>query len=223
MIPMDVTDEESVEHAVKYVLGQAGAIDVVINNAGCGIAGAIEDTSIDEARGLFETNFFGIHRVCRAVIPVLRSQGHGHIINVGSLAGVLSVPFQSFYSASKSALASLSDGLSMELKPFGIKVTRIEPGDYKTGFTDARMLAENSSPGSVYHRRCERAIEVMEQDEKNGADRAQFAGKILQIIEMQEPALVYREGMAMQKAAASLAAALPNSLVEKMLMRLYKI
>jgi len=223
MVPMDVTEDDSVNSAVEYVFDQAGSIDVVINNAGCGIAGAIEDTAVDEARALFETNFFGVHRVCRAVVPILRAQGHGHIINIGSLAGVLSIPFQSFYSASKSALASLSDGLSMELKPFGIKVTRIEPGDYKTGFTDARVMVEKSGVDSVYKQRCERAIKVMEQDEQNGADSAQLAGKLLQIVEMQQPALVYREGMAMQKVAASLAALLPNKLIEKMLISTYKI
>jgi short-subunit dehydrogenase len=223
MIPMDVTEDDSVYSAVEYVKEQAGSIDVVINNAGYGIAGAIEDTTIDEARAIFETNFFGIHRVCRAVIPILRAQGHGHIINIGSLGGVVSIPFQSFYSATKSALASLSDGLSMELKPYGINVTRIEPGDYKTGFTNARVMATNSGADSIYDQRCRAAIEVMEQDEQNGAESNQLANRLVKIVEMKKPGLVYREGMRIQTTLVSLLSWLPNRLVEKMLMGVYKI
>jgi short-subunit dehydrogenase len=222
MVPMDVTDDDSVNSAVDYVFAQTGRMDVVINNAGYGIGGAIEDMTVDEARALFETNFFGVHRVCRAVIPILRAQGHGHIINIGSLGGVVSFPFQSFYSATKSALASLSDGLSMELKPFGIKVTRVEPGDYKTGFSDARIKAGKSGADSAYYQRCQRALEVMEQDERSGADSAQLASKLLRIVEMQQPGLVYREGPAWQTFAVGLAAWLPNRLVEKLLMFNYK-
>ena len=137
---MDVTDEKSVEHAVNYVLEQAGRVDVVINNAGAGIASSVEDTSIEEARALFELNFFGVHRVCRTLIPHFRKQGSGHTINIGSLGWVVPIPFRAFYSASKAAVTSLSDGLSIELKQFGIGVTRVEPGDYKTGFTDASIM-----------------------------------------------------------------------------------
>ena len=223
MIPMDVRDDESVKKAVKYVHDQTGQIDVIINNAGYGIAGAIEDTSIDEAKALFDTNFFGVHRVCRAAIPILRFQGQGHIINIGSLGGVVSIPFQAFYSATKSALASMSDGLSMELKPFGIKVTRIEPGDYKTGFTGARVMTEQSAVGSEYQNRCESAIKVMEHDEQNGADSEQLARQLLKIIEMEQPDLVYREGMFMQKVLVGLVGWLPNHWVEKLLISTYKI
>jgi short-subunit dehydrogenase len=223
MIPMDVTQDDSVYSAVEYVMDQAGGIDVVINNAGYGIAGAIEDTTVDEARDIFETNFFGIHRVCRAVIPILRAKGHGHIINIGSMGGVVSIPFQSFYSATKSALASLSDGLSMELKPYGIIVTRIEPGDYKTGFTNARIMAKKSGTDSIYDQRCRAAIEVMEQDEQNGADSNQLAKRLVKIVEMKQPGLVYREGMRIQTTLVSLLSWLPNRLVEKLLMGAYKI
>lgn len=222
MVPMDVTEDESVNNAVATVVDQAGRIDVLINNAGYGIGGAIEDTTVDESKALFETNFFGVHRVCRAVAPILRAQGHGHIINIGSLGGVVSFPFQSFYSATKSALASISDGLSMELKAFGIKVTRVEPGDYKTGFSDARTMAANSGADSVYYQRCQRAIEIMARDEQSGADSAQLANKLVKIAEMRRPGLVYREGMLQQTLSVSLAPWLPNWLVEKLLMLNYK-
>lgn len=114
MIPMDIIDNDSIVNAFNYILDEAGSLDILVNNVGFGISGSIEDTSIDEAEALFDTNFFGTHRLCRAVIPLIRNQRQGHIINIGSLGGLVSIPFQAFYSARKSALASLSDGLSME-------------------------------------------------------------------------------------------------------------
>ena len=223
MVPMDVNIDESVKAAVDYVHKEGGAIDVLLNNAGYGISGAIEDTTIDEAKALFETNFFGVHRVCVAVVPIMREQASGHIINIGSLGGVVSIPFQAFYSASKSALASLSDGLSMELKPYGIRVTRIEPGDYKTGFTDSRVMVGKSGTGSLYDERCQRAISIMEYDEQNGADPEQLARKLLKILQMKDAGLVYREGMLVQKLLVKLMPLLPNRLTEKLLMMTYKI
>ncbi len=223
MIPMDVNDEESVRAAVDYVCAQAGTIDVLINNAGYGISGAVEDTTVDEARALFETNFFGVHRVCKAVIPIMREQACGHIINVGSIGGVVSIPFQAFYSASKSALASLSDGLGMELKPFGIRVTRIEPGDYKTGFTSNRVMVDGSRAGSPYQRRCQRAVAVMEHDEQNGADPDKLAAKLLKIIQLDRCGLVYREGMLSQTLLVKLLPLLPRRWTQKLIMMTYQL
>lgn len=223
MIPMDVNDDISVNRAIAHVIDAAGVIDVIVNNAGYGIAGAIENTTIDEAKALFDTNFFGVHRVCRAALPYLREQGFGHIINIGSLGGVVSIPFQAFYSASKSALASLSNGLSMELKPFGISVTRIEPGDYHTGFTANRIFVAAADPAGVYGERCSRAIAVMEQDEQNGADPEGLANILVKIIESKHPALNYRVGIFMQRLLISLVPFLPDRILEKLLMSLYKI
>ncbi|MBT4521738.1 MAG: SDR family oxidoreductase [Halieaceae bacterium] len=223
MVPMDVTDDASVQAAVDYVVEQAGTIDIVVNNAGYGISGAIEDTSLEESRALFETNFFGVHRVCRAVIPLMRKQGRGHIINIGSLGGVVTIPFQAFYSATKSALAGLSDGLSMELAPFGIRVTRIEPGDYQTGFTANRVWTDESGSGSVYRERSQRAVSIMEHDEQNGAEASELAGKLLQIVQMKRPDLVYREGMLGQTLGVILLAWLPNRWAQQIIMKMYKV
>lgn len=223
MIPMDITDNDSITEAFNYILGESGSIDILVNNAGFGISGSIEDTSIEEAKALFDTNFFGTHRLCRAVIPFMRNQGQGHIINIGSLGGLVSIPFQAFYSASKSALASLSDGLSMELQPYSIKVTRIEPGDYKTGFTAARIMVEKSGHGSIYDVRCKRAISIMEHDEQNGADSKHLAAKVLEIAESSNPKLVYREGMFTQKFLVGLLNYLPDRFVQKILMDTYGI
>lgn len=223
MVPMDVNECESVRAAVDYVYNEAGALDVLVNNAGFGISGAVEDTTVEEAKLLFETNFFGVHRVCGAVIPIMREQGQGHIVNIGSIGGVVSIPFQAFYSASKSALASLSDGMSMELKPFGIRVTRIEPGDYQTGFTANRSKVVQSCGDSPYRGRCQSAVSVMEHDEKNGADPQQLAVSLLAILQMKNPGLVYREGMLMQTTLVKLLPLIPRSWTEKLIMKIYNI
>jgi short-subunit dehydrogenase len=223
MIPMNVDDEISVARAIAHVIDDAGVIHVIVNNAGYGIAGSIEDTTVDEAKALFETNFFGIHRVCRTALPYLREQGFGHIINIGSMGGVASIPFQAFYSASKSALASLTDGLSMELKPFGISVTRVEPGDYRTEFTANRVFVEAADPAGVYGERCSRAIAVMEHGEREGADPEEMASILVKIIESKSPGLNYRVGLLVQKFLIGLVPFLPDRLVEKLLMSNYKI
>lgn len=223
MLEMDVTSNESVDAAVANILGKEGRLDIVVNNAGIGLAGAVEDTTVEEARSLFETNFFGVHRVCRAVIPQMRKQASGHIINIGSMGAVVAIPFQVFYSASKAAIAMLSDGLSMELKPFGIKVTRIEPGDYKTAFTGNRIFVAAADTSTVYLDSCRRAIAVMERDEQNGADPEGLAVALLKIVQMQSPGLNYRMGMFAQKALVGLVPFLPARTVEKLLMKSYNI
>lgn len=223
LIPMDVDDDMSVARAIGHIIDENGVIDVVVNNAGYGLAGAIEDTRVDEAKALFETNFFGVHRVCREVLPYLREQQSGHIINVGSLGGVVTIPFQTFYSASKAALASLSDGLRMEVKPFGIKVSRIEPGDYCTGFTGKRVYAEAALLKGVYSDRCYRAVGIMEADELNGARPEQFARLLLHIIETADPGQNYRSGLLVQKLLVALSSYMPRSWVEKLLMKTYNV
>ena len=151
MIPLDVTSDDSVEAAVGIVLACEERIDAVVNNAGFGIAGAAELTTMDEAREQFETNFFGTVRICRAVLPVMRQQGSGRILNVSSIAGRIGIPFQAFYSASKFAIEGYTEALRMEVAPFGIQVVLIEPGDFRTGFTAARRMARlggrQASPG----------------------------------------------------------------------------
>jgi short-subunit dehydrogenase len=223
MVPMDVCDEGSVGRAVEFVLKQEGRIDVVVNNAGVGLAGAVEDTSVEEGRALFETNFFGVLRVCRAVLPALRAQRSGHLVNVSSLGGLVTIPFQGFYSASKYALESMSDALRMELRPFGVQVTLLEPGDFKTGFTDSRVFTAESGEGSAYHERCQRAVAVMERDEQNGADPRQLAELLAKIITDPSPRNRYPVGAFSQRLAVAARRVIPSALLDRALRAVYKV
>ncbi|HVG90792.1 MAG TPA: SDR family oxidoreductase, partial [Alphaproteobacteria bacterium] len=165
---MDVTNDASVSDGIKQIHDQQGRLDVVINCAGYGIAGAVEETSPQEAMGQLDTNFFGTHRVCRAVLPIMRQQKDGVIINISSLAGLLAVPFQAFYSASKFAMEGMTEALRMEVRPFGIRVALIEPGDFKSDFPANRVNTDGSTKSEVYSELMERCVGVMREEEKHG-------------------------------------------------------
>ena len=148
---MDVTDQASMEAGVQSVVDAEGRIDVLVNNAGYGYFGAIETVSDTEARRQLEVNVFGLAALCRLVIPHMRQQGSGRIINTSSIAGLLVLPFGGWYHVSKYSVEALSEALRMELKPFGIDVSMIEPGGIKTdwGIIAGRHLAE-STRGTAY-------------------------------------------------------------------------
>lgn len=165
-IPTDVTKPEMVDAAIAEVLRQEDHIDVLINNAGFGVSGAVEFTEPAAAKKQLEVNFFGMVNVCHAVLPVMRGAGHGRIVNLSSVAGVVPIPFQTYYSASKAAINSYTMALANEVKPFGVQVCAVMPGDIRTGFTAAR---EKSQAGDdVYHGRIARSVAGMEHDEQTG-------------------------------------------------------
>jgi NAD(P)-dependent dehydrogenase (short-subunit alcohol dehydrogenase family) len=134
LLPLDVCSSLSVRSCVEEVVRRAGRIDTVVNNAGYLLAGAIEEVSLEQAQAQFETNFFGVVRMVQAVLPIMRKQGSGQILNVSSLAGLVPMPFWGFYNASKAAVESFSESLRIELKPLGIRVAVVEPGTIKTPF-----------------------------------------------------------------------------------------
>jgi short-subunit dehydrogenase len=186
MIKLDVCSEESAIRAVEYVAGKEGRIDILINNAGFGIAGSVEDTSAEEAKEQFETNFFGVHRMVRCVLPVMRKQNKGLIINVSSVGGLITIPYQSMYCASKRAVEALTESLRMECAQFGVKSVLVEPGDTKTGFTGSRIYAQ-AARDSVYASECKKAVETMERDEINGKRPETVADVILRILKKKRP------------------------------------
>jgi NAD(P)-dependent dehydrogenase (short-subunit alcohol dehydrogenase family) len=193
MIRMDVNDDRSVASGIDQVLQDAGRLDVVVNNAGFGIAGAIEETSIEEVRALFETNLFGLLRVCQTGL----------------------------YSATKFAVEGLTEALRMEMKPFGIKVILIEPGDFRTGFTNNRVYT--SKEDSAYQERFQRALKVAESDEEGGSSPERIARLLYRILQNSSPKVRYSTGEASQRAAAILKGILPSKLFEWGLMKYYKV
>ena len=150
IVALDVANRASVDAAVANVVKEAGRIDVLVNNAGIGIHGPLEDCDDDEIQAVLETNVLGVIRAARAVAPHMRAQGSGTIINVSSLAGKVSAPFGGVYSASKHAVEALSDSLYFELHPFGVRVVVVEPGGFETEFGANRILARRFNEGSPY-------------------------------------------------------------------------
>ena len=172
----DLRKEDEVRAAVQELLGREGRLDVVVNNAGFGISGAVEFTDTAEAERLFDVDFFGAVRVNRAALSAMRAQGGGRIIHVGSVAGVLPIPFQTYYSAAKAATHAYVLALRNEVRPYGVSVCALMPGDIRTGFTAAR---EKSCEGDEeYGGRIARSVERMERDEQNGMDPARVGRRI---------------------------------------------
>lgn len=172
----DVTDETSVIAAINQIAQEQGKIDIVVNCAGFGISGAVEFTELSDAKRQFDVNFFGMINVNKAVLPYMRRNGGGRIVNISSVAAVAHIPFQTYYSASKAAIESYTCCLANEVKPFGISVTCVQPGDIATGFTEARR--KSAVGDDVYHGRISRSVAGMEKDEQNGM-RPETAGKYI--------------------------------------------
>ena len=214
MLTADVTDDRSVEQAIATVLDREGRLDIVVNNAGMGIAGPVESTSIEQAKGQFEVNFFGAFRVCRAVLPAMRRQRSGYIINIGSIGGLLAIPYQSMYSASKFALEGLSEALRMEVRPFGIRVVIIEPGDHKTALTENRQFTEISIATDAYSPSFEAALLKTAHDEQSGPGPEQIARLLYRIVNQRHPRLRYTIGPIPQRAAVWLKRLMPYSILE---------
>lgn len=140
-VALDVTSDDSVAAAVDAVMSDAGRIDAIVNNAGVDLVGAVEETSVAEAESLFQTNFFGVHRLTRAVLPIMRAQGGGRILTVGSIAGFLPLPFGAFYTASKHALEGYVEALQAEVRPYGIRCVLVEPGYIATDLRGKKIEA----------------------------------------------------------------------------------
>ena len=159
---LDVTDEASMQEAVRTILEAEGRIDALVNNAGYGYFGAIENVSMEEARRQLEVNVFGMARLCQLVLPSMREQGSGRIVNISSVAGKAVMYFGGWYHVSKYSVEALSDALRMEVKPFGIDVALIEPGGIRTdwGLIAADHLAE-SSKGTPYEKEGVRESETL--------------------------------------------------------------
>jgi short-subunit dehydrogenase len=214
MIAMDVDDDQSVDRAVREVLSAAGRLDAVVNNAGFGILGAVEDTSLEEAKAQMETNFFGVLRVCRAVLPTMRRQGRGHIINISSLAGIVGLPFNGLYSASKFALEGLSESLRLEVRQFGVRVVLVEPGDFQSEFPARRIIVKSSGTNPAYRDAFSRFKRGQDKDESNAPAAVPVANLVERILRTEHPRARYAIGMWGQRIVVPLKRILPQRLFE---------
>src|SRR4051812_19267906 len=169
-LPLDVTDDQSVADAVRGVLGRSGRIDVLVNNAGLGVAGAAEESSIEQARALFETNLFGSIRLMRAVLPHMREQGSGRIINISSVLGLVPAPFMALYAASKHAIEGYSESLDHEVREHGVRVLLVEPAYTRTAFDTNAVAVDEPLP--FYARRRETIDAVIAAAVKGGDEPA---------------------------------------------------
>jgi NAD(P)-dependent dehydrogenase (short-subunit alcohol dehydrogenase family) len=220
MISMNVDDDESVERGVGLVLERAGQLDALVNNAGFALAGAVEDTSIAEAKAQLETNFFGALRVVRAALPTMRRRRSGTIVNISSLAGVFGLPFAGLYSASKFALEGLSESLRFETRGFGIRVVLVEPGDFRTRITQRRRYAAASHANDAYRALFDEFKERQDQDETNADAPVPVARLVERILNHPRPKLRYTVGMPSQRMVVPLRRFLPQRAFEWLACRL---
>ena len=183
---MDVDDDDSVRAGVAGVLAAGGRIDALVAAAGWGLAGAVEHCPIEEAKAQLETNFWGCVRVVQRVLPAMRAQGGGRIVLMSSVGGVIGIPFQAFYSASKFALEGFGEALAYEVAPFGVHVTLVEPGNVRTDFTASRRMAQAASD-PAYDAALTKAVGVMENDEANGVPAADVAAVVRRVLESRRP------------------------------------
>lgn len=222
LVKMDVRDEQSIANAIEIVLNEQSKIDVLINNAGMGITGPIEETPLEEIKGVFDTNFYGPIEVIKAVLPSMRKQNKGLIINITSIAGYMGLPYRGIYSATKGALELLTEALRMEVKDFGIQITNLAPGDFATNIASGRYHAPLLE-GSPYFKPYGNTLKMMDDHVDEGGDPILVAKLIYSIMETNKPKIHYKAGAFMQKFSIVLKKILPSKAYEKLLLNHYKL
>ena len=222
LVALDVRDKQSIVNCVAEVIQKSGRLDIVINNAGVGITGPIEEIPTEEIRNNFETNLFGPIEVMKAVLPQMREQKSGLIINITSIAGYMGLPYRGIYSASKGALELITEALRMEVKSFGIQVTNVAPGDFATNIAAGRYHAPVVI-GSAYEVPYGNTLKEMDSHVDSGSNPNEMAEAIFAIIQTKNPKVHYKVGAFMQKFSIVLKRILPDTMYEKMLMNHYKL
>ena len=221
-IKADATDVGQVKNAVDTVMAGEGRIDVFINNAGMGIAGSLELATQEEIRVQMDTNFMGCVNLCQKVLPYMRKQGYGKIINLSSIGGVMGLPYQGFYSASKFAIEGFSEALSAEVKRWGISVSLVEPGDFATNFTASRKNSEITMKDPEYGPVFKKSLSLIEKEENGGLKPEVLAKRIEGIVEAKRPRLRYVVANLEQKLSVLLKRVLPGNMFVNILRGYYK-
>ena len=222
LVQMDVKDPESISKVVETIISNEGRIDVLVNNAGMGITGPIEETPTSEMRSVFDTNLFGAIDVMKGVLPKMRKQKSGLIINVTSIAGYMGLPYRGIYSATKAALEIVTEAIRMEVKNFGIEVTNVAPGDFATNIASGRYHTPvfDNSP---YQKGYQQNLDLMDDHVDSGGDPIEMAKAIYKIINNTNPRIHYKVGGFMEKFSIILKRILPDRIYEKILMNHFKL
>ena len=221
LLELDVTNTETITNALLHIIKEEGRLDVLINNAGVGITGPIEETPIAEINKAFDTNFNGPIRTIQAVLPQMREQRNGLIINITSIAGNMGLPYRGIYSATKGALSIVTEALRMETKEFGVKITDLAPGDFATNIAAGRYHAPagKESKYNLYGK----VLVMINKDVASAQDPNMVAKKIHAIILKSNPKVHYAVGESLQKFSLFLKRILPGRLYEKLLLSHYKL
>jgi NAD(P)-dependent dehydrogenase (short-subunit alcohol dehydrogenase family) len=210
VLSLDVTDQAGVERCIQQVIEKEKHIDVLINNAGMHTGGAMETTPVEDIRLQMETNFMGPVNTIRAVLPYFRQQGHGLIINISSIGGLMGLPFQGYYSASKFALEGITEAMRKELRAFNIRVVLVNPGDFHTNNTLNRKNVFVQAGIDAYENQFRKSLSIIENDETKGREPVLLAKKVLRIIESRNPCHRYVVATLEQKLAVWLKRLLPD-------------
>ena len=218
----DVRDRATIDERVGEIVAREGRIDVLVNNAGMGIGGAIELATAEEIACQMDTNFMGCVNLCQAVLPHMRKQGGGRIVNISSIGGVMGLPYQGFYSASKFAIEGFSEALSAEVKRFGISVSLVEPGDFATNFTASRRNSEATQNDAFYGPVFAQSLQLIEKEENGGLKPEKMAQKVVRIVECRKPRLRYVVANFEQKLSVAVKRIVPGNMFVDILRGYYK-
>jgi NAD(P)-dependent dehydrogenase (short-subunit alcohol dehydrogenase family) len=223
-LKLDLMDDDSIKLAVQTVFQREGKIDVLINNAGMHTGGPIETSPLENIKLQMDTNFLGMVKLTKEVLPVMRKQGGGKIINLGSIGGLMGLPFQAFYSAGKFAIEGFSEALRMEVRQFNIRVIIVNPGDFHTNNSaNRRNFLVQTNENDPYHKQFLKTLDIIEKDEANGWKPVILAKKIVKIVESKNPNQRYVVSSFEQKLAIIIKRILPGKWFRLILQGHYKI
>ncbi len=222
IVALDVNEVFSITKAINEVIAKENCLDVLINNAGVGITGPIEEIPEAQIQHNFNTNFFGPINVIKAVLPFMRKQNSGLIINITSIAGYMGLPYRGIYSASKGALEILTEAFRMELKDFNIHMTNVAPGDFATNIAAGRFHAPVKE-NSPYKEKYGKVLTAIDEEVNNSGNPVAVAKKVFKVINTEKPKIHYKVGDFMQKFSIILKFILPDKTYEKLLLNHYKL
>ncbi len=222
-LALDVKDSESVKKAVAQIMEEQGRLDVLVNNAGFALMGSIEESSEEQVMEAYNTNLFGVHRLVKEVLPIMRAQDSGWIISLSSIAGRFGLPFRGIYSSTKAALENMMEALQYEVESFGIKVSLIEPGDVKTDINEHRQKADSMNGNSPYEKSYSKAEKHIVDTVSYGLDPMEVSKRVNEAISTESPAFRYVVGSITQRLSITASHLLPNHVFRQIVKQYMKL